>query len=439
MSAIIKSTGYGGNTIPGMQIGVSESRQRSKMYWGNDIEEGEQIFNLQAVQKARFEHMVGAIEQDPRAAVMLPLIDLVDPADIRKAVFDNTFGMEGFRQKVKKAQMDFASEIDAQLRPSTLAKATSTSSVSNLMHNYSDEQVVMLFKKIYPFQALIPVEANHGKIAQWDAITETGTGKPFYGSEDPSVTESDMTDAIRTSTCKIGYHFIRITKMARVAGQTQYPARDLMAIRTLAANESIRNMRERCMIGVERDVTNMTPTYTSASSLEHAGIYELITNNTAASLTQTYSGGAATLDKIKPFLDETIRLMVLHGQIPTFAVCDWKTFAIVGRGLNDFWRTEQVKATEFGFGKIDIITPVGQIPLVPIQFMPTTTGNYGSIIPLNSAMIARRVLWGDTYEELGNLNTSYRGVISFSETMIDKSDSNGTNSLQGGVLGITLP
>jgi hypothetical protein len=193
------------------------------------------------------------------------------------------------------------------------------------------------------------------------------------------------------------------------------------------------------MIGVERDVTNMTPTYTSASSLEHAGIYELITNNTAASLTQTYSGGAATLDKIKPFLDETIRLMVLHGQIPTFAVCDWKTFAIMGRGLNDFWRTEQVKATEFGFGKIDIITPVGQIPLVPIQFMPTTTGNYGSIIPLNSAMIARRVLWGDTYEELGNLNTSYRGVISFSETLIDKSDSNGTNSLQGGVLGITLP
>ena len=39
MSAIVKATGYGGNTIPGMQIGVSESRQRSKMYWGSDIDE----------------------------------------------------------------------------------------------------------------------------------------------------------------------------------------------------------------------------------------------------------------------------------------------------------------------------------------------------------------------------------------------------------------
>ena len=438
MSAIVKSTGYG-NTIPGMRIGVSESRSRAKTYWGPDIDEGDTIWNMQSVQKAAFERMVGAIEDDPRAAVMLPLIDLIDPADVRKAVFDNTFGMEGFRLKVKKAQQDLVSELDAQLRASTLKKATSTTSVSNLMHNYSDEQVVMLFKKIYPFQALIPVEANHGKVAQWDAITETGTGKPFYGSEDPSTTESDMTDAIRTATCKIGYHFIRVTKMAKVAGQTQYPSRDLMAIRTLAANESIRNMRERCMIGVERDVTNMTPSYTSASTLEHPGVYELITNNTVASLTQTYAGGAATLDKIKPYLDETIRLMVLHGQIPTFAVCDWKTFAIMGRGLNEFWRTEQVKATEFGFGKIDIVTPVGQIPLIPIQFMPTTTGNYGSIIPLNSSVWARRVLWGDTYEELGNLNTSTRGVISFSETLIDKSDSNGTNSLQGGVFGITVP
>ncbi|GEM_PF-2466261 len=437
MSAIVKGTGYG-NTIPGLNIGVKESRSRARAYWGDGIDEGDTIFNLQAIQKSAHERMIEAIEADPRAAVMIPLIDLIDPMDIRKAVFDNTFGMEGFRTKVKKAQMDFASEIDAQLRASTLKKATSTTSVSNLMHNYSDEQVVMLFKKVYPLQALIPVEANHGKIAQWDAITETGTGKPFYGSEDPQAVESDMTDAIRTSTCKIGYHFIRVTKMAKVAGQTQYPSRDLMSIRTIAANESIRNMRERCMIGVERDVTNMTPTYVAASTLEHAGLYELITNNTAASLTQTYAGGAATLDKIKPYLDETIRLMVLHGQMPTLAVCDWKTFAVIGRGMNDFWRTEQVKATEFGFGKVDIVTPVGQIPMVPIQFMPTTTGSYGSIMVLDTSFLARRVLWGDTYEELGNLNTSTRGVISFSETLIDKSDSNATNSLQGGVFGITV-
>lgn len=434
---LTKAVGFG--PLPGLNIGVKESRARARQYWGPDIEEGDEIFNLPAIQKAAQDHMIEAIEADPRAAMMIPLVDLVDPAWIRKAVFDNTYGRDGFKADLKKAQQDFASEIDAQLRPSTLAKATSTTSVSNLMHNYSDEQVVMLFKKIYPLQALIPVEANHGKVAQWDAITETGAGTAFFGSEDPNLVESDVTDAIRTATCKIMYSVFRVTKMAKIAGQTQYPARDLMAIRTLASNEMMRNLRERSILGVTRDVTNTDPAYAAASSLEYAGLYELITNNTAASLTQTYAGGAATLDKIKPYLDETIRLMVRHGRNPTLAVCDWKTFAVIGRGLNDFWRTEQIKTTEFGFGKVDIVTPIGQIPLVPITFQPTTTGSYGSILVLDTAMIARRVLWGDTYEELANLNTSQRGVISASEVLIDKSDSNATNSLQGGVLGITIP
>ena len=434
--AITKSTGFGG--IPGMNIGVRESQQRARAFWG-DVQEGDEVYNLQAIQKSAQEHMIDAIESDPRAAIMIPLVDLFDPMLLRKAVWDNTYGFEGFRQDIKKAQQDFASELDAQLRASTLKKATSTTSVSNLMHNYSDEQVVMLFKKVYPAQALIPVEANHGKVAQWDAITKEGAGTAFFGSEDPNLTESDITDAIRTATCKIMYSVMRVTKMAKIAGQTQYPARDVMAIRTLASNEMIRNLRERSIIGVNRDVTNTTPTYTAASSLEYAGLYELITANTAAPLYQTYSGGAATLDKIKVFLDESYRQMKLNGQNPNLALCDWKTFGIIGRGLNDFWRTEQVKSTNFGVGKVDLTMPDGQMPLIPINFMPATTGNYGSILLMDTSFLARRVLWSETYEELANLNTSQRGVISASEVLIDKSDSNGTNSLQGGVISITVP
>jgi hypothetical protein len=436
MSAIVKSTGFG--SVKGLNIGINEARNRSRQFWGPGIEEGDQILNMQEIQKAAQIGMIEAIEQDPRAAIMIPLVDMVSPAQVRKAIFDSSYGMEKFEVDIKKAQLDFVGELDAQLRGSTLKKATSTASVANLMHNYSDERVVMLFKKIYPMQALIPVEANHGKVAQWDAITETGAGTAFFGGEDPDTPESDLTDAIRTATCKIMYTFFRITKMAKVAGQTQYPARDLVSIRTLAANEMLRNLRERSIIGVQRDVTNTDPTYTAANTLEYPGLYELITNNTAAPLYQTYSGGAATLDKIKPFLDETIRLMVRHGRTPNLAVCDWKTFGVIGRGLNDFLRTEQIRTNEFGFSKVDIVTPVGQIPLVPITFMPTTTGNYGSIMALDTSVIARRVLWGDTYEELGNLNTSQRGCINASEVLIDKSDSNGTNSFQGGVFGITI-
>jgi hypothetical protein len=47
-------------------------------------------------------------------------------------------------------------------------------------------------------------------------------------------------------------------------------------------------------------------------------------------------------------------------------------------------------------------------------------------------------LWADTYEELANINTSDKFVISAAETLIDKSDIDGSSSLHGGLFGITI-
>jgi hypothetical protein len=57
---------------------------------------------------------------------------------------------------------------------------------------------------------------------------------------------------------------------------------------------------------------------------------------------------------------------------------------------------------------------------------------------LDTRLWARRVLWQDTYEELANINTSDKFVISAAETLIDKSDVDATSSLHGGVYGITI-
>jgi hypothetical protein len=77
--------------------------------------------------------------------------------------------------------------------------------------------------------------------------------------------------------------------------------------------------------------------------------------------------------------------------------------------------------------------------MVPIQWMPTTTGNYGSMMVLDTSYLALRKLWGETFEELANLNGSQRGMISASEVLIDKTDKDGSSSQQGGVFGITIP
>jgi hypothetical protein len=57
---------------------------------------------------------------------------------------------------------------------------------------------------------------------------------------------------------------------------------------------------------------------------------------------------------------------------------------------------------------------------------------------LDRNLLARRTLWADTYEELANINTSEKFVISAAETLIDKSDVSGTQSLHGGLFSITI-
>ena len=75
---------------------------------------------------------------------------------------------------------------------------------------------------------------------------------------------------------------------------------------------------------------------------------------------------------------------------------------------------------------------------MPHPFLRMTSGAYGAIALLDTALFARRVLWQDTYEELANINTSDKFVISAAETLIDKSDIDGTSSLHGGLFGITI-
>jgi hypothetical protein len=308
------------------------------------------------------------------------------------------------------------------------------------MHSISDNEVTMLFKKVYPASSLIPVEASIGKVTQWDAIGVNEAGTAFFGSEDPDLTESDMGDHTRTATNKIMYSVLRVTKMAYEAGKKQVPARDMMTIRSLAANEMLKNLRERSILGVTRDVAASTNAFQDAGPLEYAGIYELVTANTADPNYVDVSTDATvtTKDKIDPHLDDSYIRMVQDGQIPNLAICDYKTFGLYRRSLNEFFHTENVKSLDYGIAKITLVFPGGEVPMIPCPFMPTTTGQNGAIFLLDTTKLARRVLWGETMEELANINTSKRAVVNAAEVLIDKSDVDGTSSLQGGVFGITI-
>lgn len=415
----------------GMPFSGRDMQSRARAFWGRDIEDGDPV-DIAKAQVLAQDRYLQILEEDPRAPVVFPLVDLINPAWVRKAVFDPSYGNDGLMTDVKKATNDFLGEIDS------IRKATTSS--SNLMHSISDDEVAMLFKKIYPASSLIPVEASRGKVTQWDAIGVNEAGSAFFGSEDPDLTESDIQDHVRTATNKILYSVMRVTKMAYEAGKSQVPARDMMTIRSIAANEMLKNLRERSILGVTRDVTATTNAYTPAGPLEYAGLYEMITANVIDPNYKNASGDPTinTKDKIDPLLDESYTMMVQDGRIPNLAICDYKTFGLYRRALNEFFHTENVKSLDYGISKITLVFPGGEVPMVPCPFLPTTTGQNGAIFLLDTTMLARRVLWAETVEELANINTSKRAVITAAEVLIDKTDVDGASSLQGGVFGITI-
>jgi len=323
-----------------------------------------------------------------------------------------------------------------------IKKADSTTSLaSSLMHVIADESVTYLYKRPYPFQAIIPAEANKGKTASWDVIGPYDITDAAFGTEDPTLQEANMTAYNRTDTIKYMYTVGRLTKAVQFAGLSQIPTRDIKAIRIDMAQDAMRALRERAMLGVTRNLQSTTNAFESASSLEYKGIYQLITAASAYANKGYVSSNGGTYAKIMEDLDSSYRQMVLMGMQPNFAVCDYNTFGVIRRGVVEYLRYigEPVKTIVPGVSKIDLVFPgVDGLALMPHPFLPMSAGANGHIFLLDTRLIARRILWQDTYEDLANINTSQKFVISASETMIDKSDIDGAKSLHGGVFGITL-
>jgi hypothetical protein len=239
----------------------------------------------------------------------------------------------------------------------------------------------------------------------------------------------------------------RLTKAVKLAGLSQIPARDIKAIRVDTAQDALRALRERSLLGVTRDVGSTTNAFVSAASTQYAGMYELVTLNTNGNPTSgnqcwidVSSSSVDTYGEIMQYLDSTYNNMVLYGMQPNLAICDYKTFGIIRRGLSEYFRyTGEGQELLPGVSKLTLTFPnAGGIPLVPHPFLRMTTGAYGSLFLIDTKLFARRVLWQDTYEELANTNTSDKFVISAAECLIEKSDINGVNSLQGGLFGITI-
>ncbi len=380
---------------------------------------------------------------------LMPLIPPVQDQFVKKAIFADSFMDKDEMMHLRKSYKEEMDKLTRQYLDKVISKADTTE--SNLMHVIADEQVTYLYKRPYPFQSLIPVEANKGKWAAWDVIGPYDITSAYFGQEDPDLTETNMKAYNRFDRIKYMYTVGRLTKAAQLAGLTQIPARDLRAIRVDMAQDAMRALRERSMLGVTRNLQSVKNQFENAGPLEYAGIAEIIQKNKGEAgdgvlkdkcwIHASEVGGIKTFSDINFYLDEIYSKMVLYGMRPNLAICDYKTFGLIRRGMTDFIRYigEPVKTLVPGVSKIDLVFPnEGALPLVPHPFLSMMSGDYGSIQLVDTRLLARRILWQDTYEQLANINTSDKFVISSAETLIDKSGVTEFDSLHGGLYGITI-
>jgi hypothetical protein len=436
---VISKAGFGGYGLSGL---FDQANLVGEAMWAG-IPDGSPvgIQQLQIQQNA----FVKAKGQGKQIA-MMPMLPPIQDMFVKKAIFCDSFMDKDEMVHLRKANKEAMDKMTRAYLDQVIKKADTTE--SNLMHVIADEQVTYLYKRPYPFQSLIPVEANKGKWASWDVIGPYDITSAYFGDEDPKLTETNMKAYNRHDRIRYMYTVGRLTKAAQLAGLTQIPARDLRAIRVDMAQDALRALRERSMLGVTRDLQSVQNYFEVAGPLEYAGLGELIMRNQGTGVLKNKTwisgsevGGIKTFTDINFYLDEVYSKMVLYGMKPNLAICDYKTFGLIRRGMTDFIRYigEPVKTIVPGVSKIDLVFPnEGALPLVPHPFLSMMPGDNGSIMLADTRLLARRTLWQDTYEQLANINTSDKFVISSAETFIDKSGVTENDGLHGGLFGITI-
>ena len=460
---IIESRGVVGRATPAEYRNLiplgSESEIIGEAMW-KGIPSGTQITNSMLIaQRQRF--LDASSNVNPLN--MLPLLPQIDDRII-KAVFEG-FPDGDTRQRgegetyYRSEAVTKALEIDHERFCDDVSKALwedlpvdcefkkAMTTASNLMHVIADQDVTYLYKRPYPFQALIPSEANKGKTANFDIVGPWDLPGAGPGTEDQMFTEGDPSPYNRSQTIKYLYSVYRVTMAAQLAGLAQVPARDMLAIRIDMAQDALRSLRERMMIGVNYAPTDTTMAFRAAvgaTNIAYNGVYQIIQANTktAGSGANWVTSGGASYDQINKDLDTTYQAMAKYGFQPNIAFCDYQTFGIYRRGLWEHFRTGPITEITSGITKIELTFPnAGGLAMIPHPFLPvsTSTSSVGCIMLLDSRLLARRILWQDMNTQLAQINLSQKGVISAAETLVDKSDVDAASSLQGGVFAIAAP
>ncbi len=257
-----------------------------------------------------------------------------------------------------------------------------------------DQDVIDITRRMTPLLTLIPKVTNKGKAAYYYRITARGAAE--WGSEDPSITESDDTGAQSFESIKYLRVAGRVTGVAQIAGAHFESSMQRQVInKTQTLNEAI---EEEMLVG------------TNTATYGHDGLQQLLTSN------DTDLGAAIALSDIENLVDNCLD----DKGAPNLLITDFHTVTALKRQMMDYVKYAiPTMDLAWGLKTIAINTSVGDIPIIGSQFMPTADGSR-RVFCVNTNYLQQRVLQDITFERLAKTSDSEKFMLKTYRTFVNK-------------------
>ena len=290
---------------------------------------------------------------------------------------------------------------------------------------FVDPRIVDLSRKFTPLVELIPRVTNQGMTADFNIITAKGAA--FTAGLDAPLTENDNTEDRRSENIKFLY------SVGRVLGpmQAAMPSYILEGFQPSGAG----NTNADPFSNTAAPSAKQFEVVTKARAMKELEENLILNGNVSTDATQfngiiqqqsttnqnDLSSAALTWDDI----EDTVQLAYDDGGRPKLAVGSSSVVTDLRKIMIDTFRMSPrdiVGDAELPFGippKVTLATMVGDIPLIPSQFLSNTSGSK-QLWFLDTDFIEVRVLQDMTFEELAKANDSNKFMLKQYECLISR-------------------
>jgi hypothetical protein len=368
----------------------------------------------------------------------------VMPSVNLKSAYSHSFGLLGDNTKYVDVYSnvdmrgEFKSLLDKGMEVQQKALVTTAGGAGTagyaLIPVYVDQRIVDQTRKFTPWVELVPRVTNMGITADYNVITAKGAAVTKL--EDAPLTDVTDTEDRASTAIKYLYSVGRVTGPMQAAmpsyivqgmmpsGVGTYDASFGSPATNTAKNYEVLK-RSRALRELEENLIWNGDASTTAT--EYSGIVTLQSTTNKVDLNSTALKWSDLETAVQYAFDDSGR--------PTVAGCDSATMSDIRSIMIDTFRMSPSDMTsDVGFGikaRVTIETMVGPVPVIPSQYLSTTSGSK-SIYFLDMENIEMRVLQDMSYEDLAKTNDSQKFMLKIYEAFIMKATQ--FNSFVGEIL-----